>query len=214
MKKIQESLTGVQPLSEYIQERLDEPINEDLKDIIKKAQAALGKAAKRVVAWAKGVVARLQHWWMATDSEGKILPCSTPLTMGQAYVDGLIDKKSTFIGMGNQSGKIVGTSEPFASATKRYPSTLDWWKTLSKKAIHEDREEEFRSQFEQIDEVQMANTDPQAKYNIIVDNNKLRSIIKRHVVKPNLARLMVWGAPGIGKTAILNAVVDEIRVNL
>lgn len=210
MRKIQESLTGVQPLSEYLQEQLEPMVDEGLKDVLNTVKDKLGKAAKSVVTWAKGIVARLQTWWMVVDEEGKILPCSTPMTMGQAYADGLIDKKSTFIGMGKQSGKLVGTAEPFSNAKNRYPSTREWWKWLSKRAIREGNEEEFKSQFTQIDEVQMANTDPQAKYNVITDNNKLRAVIKRHVTKPKMARLMIWGAPGIGKTAILNTVVAEI----
>lgn len=208
MRKIQESLNGVQPLTEYLQEQI---IDEGLKDVIATVKDKLGAAVKTVVAWAHGIVARLQTWWMVVDNDGKILPCSTPMTMGQAYVDGLIDKSSTFVGMGKQSGRLVGTSDSFSGAlNKRYPTTLEWWKSLSRNAVRESSEEKFRSQFMQIDEVQMANTDPQAKYNVIVDNNKLRSVIKKHVVNPKMTRLMIWGAPGIGKTAILNTVVDEI----
>lgn len=210
MRNIQESFVGVQPLTDYLQSELDNHVDEGLRDAIDRVKDKLGKLARQVVAWGKGIVAKLQTWWMVTDEEGNILPCSTPMTAGQAYNDGLINKKSTFVSLGKTSGKLVGRTEAFTGALKMYPSTLEWWKWLSKRAVRESNEEEFKSQFQQIDEVQMANTDPQAKYNVITTNEKLRQVIKKHVTSPRTARLMIWGAPGIGKTAILNAVVSEI----
>ena len=35
-----------------------------------------------------------------------------------------------------------------------------------------------------------------------------------HALHRNFAKLMIWGAPGIGKTAILNAVVAQIAKEL
>lgn len=210
MRNIQESFAGVQPLTDYLQSELNNHVDEGLRDAISKVKDKLGKLAKQVIAWGKGIVAKLQTWWMVTDEEGNILPCSTPMTAGQAYNDGLIDKKSTFVSLGKASGKLVGRTEAFTGALGLYPSTLEWWKWLSKRAVRESNEEEFKAQFQQIDEVQMANMDPQAKYNVITTNDKLRQVIKKHVNNPRSARLMIWGAPGIGKTAILNAVVSEI----
>ena len=210
MRNIQESFVGVQPLADYLQSELDNHVDEGLRDAIDRVKDKLGKLAKQVIAWGKGIVAKLQTWWMVTDEEGNILPCSTPMTAGQAYNDGLINKKSTFVSLGKTSGKLVNRTEPFTGALKLYPSTLEWWRWLSKRAVRESNEEVFKAQFQQIDEVQMANTDPQAKYNVITTNEKLRQVIKKHVTSPRIARLMIWGAPGIGKTAILNAVVSEI----
>ena len=210
MRNIQESFVDVQPLSDYLQSELDNHVDEGLLDAVNKVKDKLGKLAKQVIAWGKGIVAKLQTWWMVTDEAGNILPCSTPMTAGQAYNDGLIDKKSTFVSLGKTSGKLVNRTEAFTGALKLYPSTLEWWRWLSKRAVRESNEEAFKAQFQQIDEVQMANTDPQAKYNVITTNEKLRQVIKKHVTSPRTARLMIWGAPGIGKTAILNAVVSEI----
>lgn len=228
MKKIQECFCGTRDIVEYINSSQADSMNEGLKDFIKSAKEKLGSLAKNVLSWAKGLVAQVQHWFMLTNPDGEILPCSTPLTMGHAYKSGLINKTSTFVGMGKESGKLVGTSEPFANAKKLYPSTKEWWSWLKSNArISEsiktsDKELDFiksicesnaenNPEFNQIlNEVKLANEDPQAKYNVIVDNKKLRQIIKRHVTSGKLARLLIWGAPGIGKTAILMSIVDEI----
>ena len=217
MRKIQESLNDIRSLSDYIN---NEPrVDEGLKDILTKVKDTLGNAAKRVVSWAKGVVAQLQNWFMVVNEDGKVLPCSTPLTMGNAWKNGLIDKTSTFIGMGKEAGKIVGTSEPFNNATKMYPDTLSVWRRIASK-ITESRDEEAFIQSlcesnsnetnQMLNEVRMANQDPQAKYNVICDDAMLAKLIKMHALNKQFSRLMIWGAPGIGKTAILNAVVKEI----
>jgi hypothetical protein len=208
MRPIQESLSNVRPITDYIASK--NQVDEGLLDGLKKAKEKLKQITNKVSSWAKGIVAKLQTWWMAVDGEGNILPCSTPLTAGQAYKDGLINKKSTFVALGSQSGRVVGLNQSFDDAKKLYPTTLEWWRELSKKAVNESDEEEFKKQFTQIDEVQMQNTDPQAKYNVITTPEKLRAQVKLHVVNPAFARLMIWGAPGIGKTAILNEVVAEI----
>ena len=221
MRNIQESLAGIQSLTDYInnQPRIDE----GLKDALAKAKAALGNTARKVVTWAKGLVAHIQHWFMVVDEDGHILPCSTPMTMGYAWKNGLIDKKSTFVGMGKVPGAIVGTSEPFANAAKNYPKTLDVWREIASRGIKESRNEidfiktlcesnssDFNEYLNSINEVKLANEDPQAKYNVICDDEMLAKLIKAHALHRNWAKLMIWGAPGIGKTAILNAVVEQI----
>lgn len=218
MKNIKESFSKTRSIVECINEGCENRVDEGLKDMIKAAKEKLGKVAKDVIAWAKGLVAHIQNWFMVTDVEGKILPCSTPLTMGAAWKNGLIKKDSTFVGMGKESGKVVGTSEPFSSALNMYPKTLEWWKKLYAGKKFESNEEEFikalcESNSEEVNdmlnEVKMGNNDPKSTYNVICDDAKLRSIIKKRATM-KLARLMIWGAPGIGKSAILSTVIDEI----
>lgn len=219
MRKIQECFKDSISIVEYINNSQD-PMNEGLADRLKSVKAKLGKLASKVVAWAKGLVAQVQYWFMLTNEDGEILPCSTPLTMGNAYKSGLINKSSTFIGMGKDTGRLVGTSESFSNAKNLYPSTKEWWAWLkANHRVSEHNEEEFiQSLCESnpedfnyiLNEVKLANEDPQAKYNVIVDNKKLRQLIKRHINSKKLARLLIWGAPGIGKTAILMNIVDEI----
>lgn len=218
MLKIQESLTNVRPIVDYLND--SQTVDEGLKDTLSKVKNVLGNLASRVITWAKGLVAQVQNWFMVVDEDGKILPCSTPLTMGNAWKKGLIDKTSTFVGMGKESGKLVGTSEPFSNAAKNYPDTLSVWRRIASKMTFESRNEEAFIQSlcesnsyetdQMLNEVRMANQDPQAKYNVICDDAMLAKLIKMHALNKQFSRLMIWGAPGIGKTAILNAVVKEI----
>lgn len=227
MKKIQNVLESIQSLQAHMMESIEDSntIDEGLKDflsqITSKVKKKLGNLVEKVFSYAKGVVAKLKKHYMAVDEDGNILPCSTPMTMGAAWKDGDINKKSTFVGMGKESGAIVGTSEPFENALNMYPSTLDAWRDLYKaNGFHESvSEEEFidriceyneNNESELINEVKLANSDPFAKYNVIADNNMLRKMIKLHVKHPKLSKLMIWGAPGIGKSAILRTIVDEI----
>lgn len=219
MKNINHYFSDVRPMGEYIKESLD--INEGLGDILNSIKAKIGQACSAVIDYFGSFVARIKDWFMVTDEEGKILPCSTPMTAGNAWVSGYINKQSTFVGMGKKSGKICKTNEPFSNAKKMYPSTKQWWKELRASSKFESKQstEDFikmisESNSEEINqilnEVKLHTEDPQAKYNIIVDNNRLRKVIKQHVTNGRLARIMIWGAPGIGKTAILNTIVDEI----
>lgn len=223
MKNIKECFSQSKSIVEFLHGTLDNIIDEGINDWVNKVKNKLGNLAGKVIAYAKGIVTRIQNWYMVTDEEGEILPCSTPLTMGAAWKEGLINKESTFVGMGKESGRLVDTSEPFTNALKMYPSTKEYWAMLAANHVNESQNEmEFvaglcesnesnQPEFnEMLNEVKMANEDPQAKYNVIVDNKTLRSIIKRHINNSKLARLMVWGAPGIGKTAILTTVIDEI----
>ena len=223
MKNIKDCFSRSKSIVEFLNGTLDNIIDKNINDWVNKVKNKLGDLVSKVITYAKGVVAQIQNWYMVTDEEGEILPCSTPLTMGAAWKDGLINKESTFVGMGKESGKLIGTSEPFSDALKMYPSTKEYWDMLAANHVNESQNEmEFvaslcesneinQPEFNEIlNEVKMANEDPQAKYNVIVDNKTLRTIIKRHINNSKLARLMVWGAPGIGKTAILTAVIDEI----
>ena len=40
----------------------------------------------------------------------------------------------------------------------------------------------------------------------------LKEMISRCINNKKLARLLIWGAPGIGKTAILLNIISEIKI--
>ncbi len=221
MKDIKECLSGVKPLMDHVKES-GSTVDEGWKaatSIIQTIKDKLGKAVDGVLSYMKGVVARIQYWFMPVDEEGNVLLCSTPLTAGAAWKNNLINKESTFVGLDKTSGKVVGTSEPFSNATKMYPKTIDVWKQIFRKGrVRESSEQEFIKSLcennseeanDMLNEVKMANQDPKSTYNVICDDARLKQIIKKRSTM-KLARLMIWGAPGIGKTAILNAVIDEI----
>ena len=204
MKNIQESLENVRGISEYI--KTDAQINEGLKDWLKAVKDKFKKAWQ----YLKGIVVKLGTYFLPVDSEGNILPAISPLTAGSAYNDGLIDTNSTCVVLDKNGAKITGCNTKYEDALKLYgsgDSRQYWLKGL--KECQEIRN--INSESENINEVKLQNSDPEAKYNIIVDDDKLKTRIKMALKNRKLARLMVWGAPGIGKSAVLMNVLEEMK---
>lgn len=204
MKNIQESFENVRGISEYI--KTDTQINEGLKDWLKAVKDKFKKAWQ----YLKGIVVKLGTYFLPVDSEGNILPAISPLTAGSAYNDGLINTNSTCVVLDKNGAKITGCHTKYEDALKLYgsgDSRQYWLKGL--KECQEIRN--INSESENINEVKLQNSDPEAKYNIIVDDDKLKTRIKMALKNRKLARLMVWGAPGIGKSAVLMNVLEEMK---
>lgn len=202
MKDINETLREVQGLVDYIEDQREEQIDEGLKDIIN----SLKRKFKQVVNFLSGIVAKLTgSYWCPVDDNGQVLNAISPLTAGQAYKDGHINKASTVVCMTNAGRKITGCSCKPKDAKALYGSgnSLDYWKHGP---LNEERTD---SSTNTINEVKMHTEDPAAKYNV-VDTDELKEEITLCFKNKNLARLMIWGAPGIGKTAILMSVLDSL----
>jgi hypothetical protein len=161
---------------------------------------------KRAYQYLKGIVAKVGTYFVTFNSNGEIEPCISPLTAGQAYKDGLIDKRNTLVILDKEGSKIVGLNTKLEQAKSLYGpgNSLKYWRQLR---------ESSEGQKANVNEVKLHNEDPQAKYNIICDNDKLKKRISMVLKNKQLARLMIWGAPGIGKTAILMNVLDEMRAD-
>ena len=200
MKDIQESLLEIQGLVDYIDEQSEHQIDEGLRDIFN----ALKKKFKQVVNYLKGICAKISdQYWCPVDEDGKVYPVISPLTSGQAYVDGCINTASTLVCLNRQGKRIIGLKTAPKDAVALYGkgNSLDYWK----KYLMEHAE----SLEKPINEVKMHTEDPAAKYNV-VDTPDLKAEIAMCFKNKNLARLMIWGAPGIGKTAILMSVLDSL----
>lgn len=231
MKNIQESFENVRGISEYI--KTDAQINEGLKDWLKAVKDKFKKAWQ----YLKGIVVKLGTYFLPVDSEGNILPAISPLTAGSAYNDGLINTDSTCVVLEKNGAKITGCHTKYEDTLKLYGSgdSRQYWKKMVKENKNDEiaevvenymkdfiernpnyikESEEISniiSELENINEVKLQNSDPEAKYNIIVDDDKLKTRIKMALKNKKLARLMVWGAPGIGKSAVLMNVLEEMK---
>lgn len=211
MKDIRESLKGTPSLLDFIIEQCDtaegfdnlEQMDEGLKDIF----ASLKRKFKQVSDWVFGWVARISNklpYWCPVDDEGKIMPAVTPLTACQAYADGYINKNSTLVATTSRKAQsLTGCKTKAKDAISLYGSgnTLNYWKQFF-------GESEVNSETP-INEVKMHTEDPQAKYNV-VDTKELKFIINKTLTSNKLPRLLIYGAPGIGKTAIMMSVLDEL----
>lgn len=206
MKDIRESLAEIQSLTDFLNEQTEqnasgEQIDEGLRDILN----SLKHKFKQVVSFLTGIVAKLTgSYWCPVDDYGNVLNAISPLTAGQAYKDGVINKMSTLVCMMSAGRKLTGCNTKPKDAKALYGSgnSLQYW---MKGPLNEDVAEPQKP----INEVKMHTDDPQAKYNV-VDTDELKDEIELCFKSKNLARLMIWGAPGIGKTAILMSVLDSL----
>ena len=204
MRNIQEKFEGIQSITEYINDKIEPNVNEGLKDIFN----AVKTKFKKAWAYLKGIVVKVGSYILPVNENGDVIPAISNLTAGQAYVDGAIDKRSTFVKMDKEGAKITGCKTSFDDALKLYG---EYAKGNSLKYFRSLRESAELNPDNIINEVRLQNQDPEAKYNVICDDTKLKTRIKMAIKNKKLARLMIWGAPGIGKTAILMKVLEEMK---
>lgn len=203
MKQIQESFSEIKSIAYSIDEdRIDEGLKDLLRSIKDKFHTAF--------AYLRGVVAKIGVYFIPVDKDGNAMPAISPLTAGQAYKDGYINSNSTFVMLDRDGQKITSLKTKYSDARKLYGAgnSIGYWRKCIKEcqAIRD-----INSDNQEINEVKLHNSDPQAKYNIIVDDDQLKKRISMAIKNRKLARLLIWGAPGIGKTAILNNVLNEMR---
>lgn len=199
MKDIKESIKDVQDIVEYLQEQTENPVNEGLKDALK----SLKNKFKKLVQYLKGLVAKFGSYWLPVDDKGEVLPAITPLTAAQAYANGDINKSTTFVWTGREGARLTGCRTKPEDALKLYGSgdSRQYWRQMMNEALEKNPN--------MLNEVKLENTDPEAKYNV-VDTPALKKHIKVRLKDPSLPRLLIYGAPGIGKTAILQSILDEL----
>lgn len=216
MKKLQELFESVQSLSDFMKSddngdnsvesyfgsqnyTGDENISEGLKEVFNTLKTKFTK----VWQYLKGLVVKVGTYWLPTDSEGNVLPAVSPLTAGQAYVDGIIKKNTTFVHLDKEGAKITGCRNKAKDVLKLYGSgnSLQYYQQM----LHECMKNNDLT----INEVKLQNTDPEAKYNV-VDTQGLITIIEHQLKNKGNAPLLIWGAPGIGKTAIIEQVVKSL----
>ena len=203
MKQIQESFSEIKSIAYSIDEdRIDEGLKDLLRSIKDKFHTAF--------AYLRGVVAKIGVYFIPVDKDGNAMPAISPLTAGQAYKDGYINSNTTFVMLDRDGQKITSLKTKYSDARKLYGAgnSIGYWRKCIKEcqAIRD-----INSDNQEINEVKLHNSDPQAKYNIIVDDDQLKKRISMAIKNRKLARLLIWGAPGIGKTAILNNVLNEMR---
>lgn len=205
MKPITESFKNTIGLPEMIQNNLnDEPqINEGLKEVWK----SIKDKFEKVYQYLKGLVVKAGSYFLPVDENGDVMEAITPMTAGQAWNDGVVNRSNTLVVMGKEESKLVRAGK-ITDFKKLYGNTdpIAYWS----QTIKESEEGELAN----VNEVKLTSEDPEAKYNRICDPEELKEEILMHVENRDvLAPLLIWGAPGIGKTAIVNSVVDVIRQN-
>lgn len=218
MKNINECFEDMQDITTYLK---GEKVDEGLMDVLK----TIKEKFKKVFQYLKSFVVKVGSYILPVTDNGLIIPAISPLTAGAAYTDGNINKNSTFVKMDKEGAKITGCKTKFDDALKLYGSgnSINYWMQMIKE--NEEDKTEFNAILENyidehaddtmseelINEVKLHTEDPEATYNIIKDDAGLQNIITMCVRNKKLARLLIWGAPGIGKTAILMNVIGSLK---
>ena len=196
MRNIKECFNNTRSLQEMVNE---DRIDEGLRDWFNVVKRKFSQAWQ----YLRGVISKFGTYFVPVDDEGNVMGAIAPPTAGQAYKEGVINKNNTYVMLDKEGSKIVGLRSNPKDALKMYGggNSLKYWAVMESELSDEDM----------INEVKLQSEDPEAKYNRICDNKELVEEIIMHIEHPELAKLLIWGAPGIGKTAIVMAVVDSIK---
>lgn len=192
MKHITEKFHDSRSIADMIEES---NVNEGLKDIFKKAKDLFKKAWQ----YLKGVVVNVGNYFLPVNENGDVEPAITPMTAGVANKRGATGP-NTLVCLASAEAKIAGVKNSASKALDFYKGgSIAYWDSLL-------NENQFSDEVV-INEAKIQNDDAEAKYNVIVDNKELIQEIQWAIEDGGLARLMIWGAPGIGKTAIIESVI-------
>lgn len=208
MRKINEELKDILPISDFMNSKLNEGIASSIMNKFKGMYDKVISAFGRL--WTK---VKNSCYWIARNSDGELYPSITPGTTSQAYRDGDIDRSKTCVISSNETKKVTGNNTKPSAAEKLYGSgnSIKYWDSLIKESSETeawDYIEKYLEGFTPINEVKMHTDDPEARYNV-VDSDELRDEILMALKHPQDAPLLIFGAPGIGKTAILRSVLDS-----
>ena len=103
-----------------------------LKELGKVVKEKFTKAVQMVFGW----VAKIGKgsYWCPVDSEGHIQPAINPITAGEAYRSGEIDKSTTFVQLGKAESSAIGFKTSRKDAYNLYGkgNTLDYLRRMVK----------------------------------------------------------------------------------
>ena len=167
-------------------------------------EGAVGDFFKKTWNYLKGKVTQIGDWFVSVIGE-KILPVMLPITSQIALKKQPVSGVHWFGNSADKKFSGVSTSEESILSTR--PSTLKVWQEAAKRKIVEAKD--CRT-FEQILEVlKLASDDNQIRN---IDGAELERLVEMVLKKGSSAKpLLIWGAPGIGKTAIVNAVLKKVK---
>ena len=229
MKNIRESMANINSLTDHVNSVRVDAVDEGLKDILN----GLRKKFQDVVKFFKGFAAKISKklpYWCPVDAEGEISPAVLPATAGAAMKGGYINKATTNVVLKGSYAKMSGYKGKTSDSYKLYPSgnSLKYYEKLINEStevkrplnfnidrspltpeqIIEENQARILKDLENINEVKMGNSDAYSRFNVVA-NEDLIDLITIRLMKPDLPSLLVWGAPGIGKTAVLEATLRE-----
>lgn len=184
--------------------------NDDLRDYLianTVDEGVVGDFLKKTWNYLKGKIAKIGNYFVGI-LNGKILPAILPITSQKALLNGEIPDSKGIHWVGTKEDKrYSGVDTTGKSVLNSRESTIEMWKRTAKSFLKESND--TRSLEEIINEVKLEADDKEL---VNVDGDALKKIIRATIKNgANAVPLLIWGAPGTGKTAIVNAVLKEIQ---
>lgn len=196
MKQLKESFIGNE-LSGYLQERIIE-------------EGKITDFFKKTFTYLKNKVAKIGNMFVSLFND-KVLPAVLPITSQSALKNSNVRDTECIHWMGTkEDAKYSGVDTTGKNILDSRPSTIEMWTKAAKSAgIRESVKFEGKN-LKQILEVLKLQSDDNQIRNI--DSDELKRLIEVVIRKGDKAKpLLIWGAPGIGKTAIVNAVLKQCK---
>lgn len=181
---------------------------EELKDFLNLQlveEGAITDFFSKAFNYLKGKIAKFGKYFVALFN-GAALPAITPVTSQIALSDGdCADSKCAFWLGTAEDAKYSKCNTSPSFILSKYPSTIEAWSRL-KTSFNEDNEQITDDML--MEALKLTNADRNIPN---VDGPGFRHEVSKVLRKGSKATpLLVWGAPGVGKTAIINDAMKQI----
>lgn len=170
-------------------------------------ESAIGDFFKKTYNYLKGKIAKIGNFFVSVFND-KILPVMMPVTSQTAFKAGGVPDSKGINWIGNsEDAKYSGVDTTGSASLNSRCSTIEMWQAAAKrKGIHESKEESLETILEKL---KLASDDNQIRN---IDEAELERLVEINLRKGAAAKpLLIWGAPGVGKTAIVNAVLNRVK---
>lgn len=191
MIQLRESFTGNE-LSDYL--------NLNIVD-----EGKISDFFKKTYSYLKSQIAKVGNFFVAVFN-GNALPAVTPVTSQIGLSKGMCGDSQCAFWMGtSEDAKYSKCATKPDYILSKYPSTIDAWK----RAAHVFNESEITMSYDMLlEELKLSAADRNIPN---VDGDGFRHEVAKRLRSGGKADpLLVWGAPGVGKTSIINAAMKEV----
>lgn len=195
MKQLKEHFNGNE-LTEFFQNKMIE-------------EGVIGDFFKKTYNYLKGKIAKIGNLFVSLFN-GKPLPVMLPITSQLALKNGKIADSKCMHWMGNsEDKKYSGVDTTGNELLSSRISTIEMWKKAAVNIGVRESLEKGKTADEIFEVLKLASDDNQI---LNVDDDRLEKLVRIAIRRGSQGTpLLIWGAPGVGKTAIINRVRKEIQ---
>jgi len=192
-------------LSDYLEESL---VQEGwVGDKIQNIKNFIGK----IYNYLRGKIAKIGNYFFSVSDDGSMVePVVNPLMSQEAILSGKITDPDAVHYIGTREDKkYVNNPTTEEDIIESRGSTMKWWDEVAKTHKISESKEEEEERIKQINEkLELRHEDP----NIVsVDTEMLIKLVESRIRNPKVNPLLIYGAPGVGKTQIVKNVLKAIQ---